>query len=81
MTVKEIRVLKRPGHELADDVKECLACLTAAGIGGPRMGGIHPGYGTIRDVEDEDEDRAIQILRAKGFDVVAGSRAYASYKQ
>jgi hypothetical protein len=75
MRVKEIRVLKRPGHELADDVKECLACLQAAGIGGPRMGGIHPGYGTIRDVEDEDEARAIEILQTKGFDVVKAEAA------
>jgi len=71
--MREIRVLKRSGHELGNDVRACLACLKQAGIAAHKGQDAfdQPGYGVIRGVDDEDEAQALRLLRAKGFDVVA----------
>jgi hypothetical protein len=76
--VKEIRVLERRGHKLADDVEACLACLKRALIAA-HQGKEEQGYGVIRIEEDSNETVAIQKLRTEGFEVVGASRAHASY--
>jgi hypothetical protein len=63
-----IFVQSRKGRKIAEDVKVCLDCIDAAGIKGPRMGGIHPDYGVIRDVPYEDRDRVLNLLNGWGED-------------
>ena len=67
--VKEIRVLHREGHRTALDVTNCVGCLERSGISAHSRK-EQPGYGTVMVNEDSDKDRALQILRAQGFEVV-----------
>ena len=67
--VKEIRVLHREGHRTARDVTNCVGCLERSGISAHSRK-EQPGYGTVMVNEDSDKDRALQILRAQGFEVV-----------
>lgn len=76
--MKEIRVLERHGHKLTDDVEACLAVLKHQGIESHK-GKPEQGYGVIRIDEDSDETVALEKLRVEKFEVVAASRARASY--
>ena len=67
--MKEIRVLHREGHKTAHDVTNCVGCLERSGISAHSRK-EQPGYGTVMVNEDSDKDRALQILRAQGFEVV-----------
>ena len=67
--VKEIRVLHRECHRTAHDVTNCVGCLERSGISAHSRN-EQPGYGTVMVNEDSDKDRALQILRAQGFEVV-----------
>ena len=67
--VKEIRVLHREGYRTAHDVTNCVGCLERSGISAHSRK-EQPGYGTFMVNEDSDKDRALQILRAQGFEVV-----------
>ena len=67
--VKEIRVLHREGHRTALDVTNGVGCLERSGISAHSRK-EQPGYGTVMVNEDSDKDRALQILRAQGFEVV-----------
>lgn len=69
--MKQIRVLAREGHSIAEGVRECVAILLREKIGA-NEGELHESlHGSYRDVEVEDSDvkRAITILRARGFEV------------
>lgn len=69
--MKEVRVLHRQGHMTARDVIDCVGCLERSGISAHSRR-EQPGYGTVMVNEDSDKDRALQILRAQGFEVVEG---------
>jgi hypothetical protein len=67
--MKRIAVLRREGHQLADDTKECLGHLRRAGIHA-HLGKEQPGHGILRvDGRDRDIKRAVQILEVCGFQV------------
>jgi len=66
--MKRIAVLRREGHELADDSKECLAYLNRAGIPA-RLGKEQRGYGIVRVEGDIDIGHAVQLLEVCGFQV------------
>ena len=67
--VKEIRVLHREGHRTVHDVTNCVGCLERSGISAHSRK-EQTGYGTVMVNVDSDKDRALQILRAQGFEVV-----------
>jgi hypothetical protein len=67
--MKRIAVLRREGHQLTDDTKECLGHLRRAGIP-VHLGKEQPGHGILR-VEGRDRviKRAVRILEVCGFQV------------
>jgi hypothetical protein len=67
--MKRIAVLRREGHQLTDDTKECLGHLSRAGIPA-HLGKEQPGHGILR-VEGRDRviKRACRILEVCGFQV------------
>jgi hypothetical protein len=67
--VKEIRVLHRNGHTTTRDVTDCVGSLERSGISAHSRR-EEPGYGTVMVNEDSDKDRALQILRDQGYEVV-----------
>ena len=67
--MKEIRVLHREGHRTAGDVTNSVGCLERSGISAHSRK-EQPGYGTVIVNQDSDKDRALQILRSQGFEVV-----------
>jgi hypothetical protein len=76
--VKEI--LKRKGPELAQDVKDCVACLQRAEVAAHARSKIEQGWGVLMVEEDPQLENALTILRAQGFDVVEGSKAFGAYE-
>ena len=66
--MKRIAVLRREGHELADDTKGCLAYLSRSGFPA-QLGKEQRGYGILRLEGDADIQRAVRLLEICGFQV------------
>jgi nitrogen fixation protein len=65
--MKQIRISRRPGHELKIDADECIVYLRRAGLS------AHMARAELRHniiwVEDADVVPASSVLRANGFDL------------
>jgi predicted transcriptional regulator len=68
--MKQIRVLKREGHALSQDVASCVSTLKTADIWAYPELLEYAGWRTI-DIVSELPD-ALAILRREGFEVRAG---------
>jgi hypothetical protein len=66
--MKRIAVLRREGHQLTDDTKECLGHLSRVGVPA-HVGKEQPGHGILRVEDDRDIKRALRILEVSGFQV------------
>ncbi len=81
-SVKQIRVLAREGHSMADEVRQCITILRQEKIGASE-GELHEsrdGSYCGVEVEDSDVERAITILRARGFEVEKPFSGHAYYQ-
>ena len=67
--MQPIGILYRKGHRIARDVTDCAACLERSGISAHSRR-EQSTYGVVVVNEDSAKDRALEILRAQGFQVI-----------
>jgi hypothetical protein len=70
--MKQIRILKREGHALSQDVVDCVSALKAVDIWAHAQVLEYGEWRTIDVISDIS--RTLAILRGKGFEVEAGQQ-------